>query len=89
MSLGCRGMLCACTEDSCSLSAGSCMIQGRALDFRKGGETRESANEPWGGGGLGTSPPSGFFPPSMIYSFWAKVMTEAPRQVTALFISAT
>lgn len=63
------------------------MIQGRALDFRKGGETRESASEPQGE--LATSPSSCFFLPSMVYSFWAKAMTEAPRQVTALFRSAT
>jgi hypothetical protein len=63
------------------------MIQGRALDFRKGGETRESANEPQEG--LATSPVSCFFLPSMVYSCWAKAISEAIRQVTALFMSAT
>lgn len=79
--------MCTCTEHSRLMSAGSCMIQGRALDFRKGGDTRESTNEPQDG--LATSLPSCFFLPSTIYSFWTKAMTETPRKGTALFTAAT
>lgn len=61
-----RDDVCACTEHSCPTSAGSRMIQGRALDFRKGGETRESTNEPQEG--LATSLPSCFFLPWFIAS---------------------
>lgn len=40
--------VCACvyTELSCPMSAGNFMIQGRASDCRKGGDSGESANEP-------------------------------------------